>query len=220
MRSTSAVFDRALRVAVVPVLRGAGFHKVNARNGWLWTEKSIWVFNIRAVGNYFSLVTGWPPGSVGVWLGIYFVFIPTDFPVKFDDKGRMLPAEFICHMRSHLKSGLNQDDFVSQLALLPERQRKDLWWIEPDGSNSVPVAEDIASSLRNSGLSWFSHSSNLTTALTEVESGHDCFVKFDTAAFLAREIDDRDRWQKYALLAEAMATKIGRSIDRRSRYGI
>ena len=217
---TSAVVNRALRASVSFVLREVGFDKVDARNGWLWMDELVWVFNIRAVGNYFSLVTGWPPGSVGVSLGIYFLFMPTDLPVKVDNKGRLLPAEYMCHMRTQMECGLNQDEFVYQLVGVQERNRKDLWWIEPDGSNNLTVAKDIASSLKKNGLPWYSRYTDLTMALADIESGHDCFMKFDTAAFLARQIDDRERWDKYALLAEATAVRIGRSIDRKSRYGL
>lgn len=64
---------------------------------------SVWVVNIRAVGHRFSSVTGWPPGSVGVWLGVFYSFIPTVGALKVDAEGRPLPAEFMCHMRSHLE---------------------------------------------------------------------------------------------------------------------
>ena len=69
MTSTSATVNRALRAHVAPVLREAGFARIDARNGWRWVDKTVWVVNIRAVGKYFSDVTGWPPGSVRVWRG-------------------------------------------------------------------------------------------------------------------------------------------------------
>ena len=57
-------------------------------------------------------------------------------------------------------------------------------------------------------------------ALAEVEASHDCFVKFDKAAHIARALCDRERWQKYAFLAEAEATRIERPVDRVSLYGL
>ncbi|MGE3165849.1 MAG: hypothetical protein AB7O52_13165 [Planctomycetota bacterium] len=49
MTSTSAMVNRALRVSVTPVLREAGFTKIDARNGWRWLDKVVWVFNVRSV---------------------------------------------------------------------------------------------------------------------------------------------------------------------------
>lgn len=220
MPVTSAILNRALRKSVVPLLREASFAKVDARNGWLWLEKVVWVFNIRAVGHYFSSVTGWPPGSVGASLGIFFRFMPRDFPIKQDSKGRLLPAEHLCQMRLRLERGLDQDESIGRLVNAAERRRKDLWWVEPDGGNCSAVAEDIAWSLREHGLSWFARYSNLPMALAKVERSHDCFIKFDTATFLAREIGDTDRWHRYAMLAETESNHIGRRINREARYGV
>ena len=55
-----------------------------------------------------------------------------------------MPAEYECHMRSHLECGLGQTQRVRSLRNLLERERKDIWWVEPDGSNSEDVASDIA----------------------------------------------------------------------------
>jgi hypothetical protein len=76
MASPSAVVNTSLRTHVVPVLREAGFEKVDARNVWAWRDHAVWVFNIRAVGPRFSEVTGWPPSSLTVWLGVLFTFAP------------------------------------------------------------------------------------------------------------------------------------------------
>lgn len=218
--STSRIVDRALRKRVGPLLQEAGFTTINARNAWAWHEKLVWVFSMRAVGSYFSLVTGWPPGSIEVRLGIFFLFTPRHFPVKTDAQNRLLPAEPMCHMRTPLERGLNQDEYMGQLTNATERQRRDLWWVEPDASNSTAVAEDIAVSFSQYGVSWFSSNSDLATALVEIESGPDCFLKFDTAAFLAREIEDYDRWQRYAALTETEAKRIDYPIDPKTRYGI
>jgi hypothetical protein len=99
MTSTSALLNKPLRARLLPILRKAGFQYMDARNAWLWQDDFIWVFNIRAVGAYFSGVTGWPPGSVGVWLGVFFAFAPRLSGLKIDEKGRLRPPEHACHMR-------------------------------------------------------------------------------------------------------------------------
>lgn len=220
MAATSAIVNRALRAQVAPVLRAAGFAKVDARNGWRWFHKTVWVFNIRAVGNYFSEVTGWPPGSVGVWLGMFYSFMPTDLPVKVDNEGRPLPSEYLCQMRSHLECTLDQSQRLERLPNPAERHRKDIGWIEPDGSDATSAAADIASALVGQGVSWFEAHSNLAAALSEVEGSHDCFVKFDTAALLARELGDGAKVLKYAERACAEGRRIGRCLDAKARYGV
>jgi hypothetical protein len=101
-----------------------------------------------------------------------------------------------------------------------ERKRTDIWWVEPDGSNSEAVARDIAASLAARGLAWYAHSSNVPAALAEVEASRDCFGKFMRASLLARHLGDHDKWRKYDALAEAEARRIGQSIDRDTWWGI
>jgi hypothetical protein len=220
MPSTSAIVNRFLRAHVGPVLRDAGFAKVDARNGWRWLGKTVWVFNIRAVGNYFSEVTGWPPGSIGVWLGVFYPFMPLDFPVKVGDEGQLLPAEHMCQMRTHLECTLDQSQRLAPLTNPAERARKDIWWIEPDGGNAASVAADIGSALTGEGIPWFNAHANLAATLSEVEGSHNCFVKFDTAALLARELGDSTKLLAYAELACAEGRRIGRSVDSKARYGV
>ena len=80
----------------------------------------------------------------------------------------------------------------------------DIGWTRKGVPRHAPkVAEGAAASPCTKGLPWFSRISNAEKALTYTESAHDCFVKLDNAALLARELGDRDRWEKYARLAEA-----------------
>ena len=218
MVSTSQLVNQSLRRHVTPLLRDGGFQKVDARNGWHWRDKVIWVFNIRAVGGNFGDVTGWPPSSVGVWLGICYAFAPVWLSIKRDKEGRLQPAEHECHMRSHLECGLDQAQLVQRLRNPAERRRKDIWWVDPNGGNAEAVAKDVAASLSQNGFQWFSRISNLETALALVEREHDCFIKFVKAAFLARELSDTERWQKYDSLAETEAKRIGKSVDRNTWY--
>lgn len=209
MPNTSPIVDQMLRKHVSPVLRDAGFQKVNARNGWLWQTKAIWVVSIHATGTYFSDVTGWPPGSVSVSLGVYYTFIPETIPIKLDAQQRLLPAEHQCHMRTKLSLSIEQPKQLT-LCSSGERQRTDIWWVEPDGSNAELVALDIAHNISNQGLNWHAKMTDLRSALLEVENQRDCYSKFGLAAFLAREVGDDLLWQKYSSLAEAEGKRIGK----------
>src|SRR5512146_2609875 len=97
---SSPEINKILRKTLSPILRENGFTVVQARKAWGWHDHCVWVLSIRAVGNYFSLVTGWPPMSVGVWTGVYYDFIPEDSRsayVDVDTEGRLRPDEVACH---------------------------------------------------------------------------------------------------------------------------
>jgi len=206
--SLSEHLNKPLRRLVSPALRAAGFQRVDARSAWAWRNDCIWVFTIRAVGSYFSDVTGWPPSSVGVWLGVRYSFISTPQPVKVDKAGRLLPAEYLCHLRSHLNRRLNQGDRVSTLKNAVERGRSDLWWVDRDGANAEEVALDIAFALSEQGLPWFASSSDPRLALQAVEAERACFSKFVMARYLSARIGDSALEAKYRELAEAEARRI------------
>jgi hypothetical protein len=220
MPSTSALLNKPLRSTVAPLLRESGFQHVDPRNGWCWRDDSIWVFNIRAVGGHFSGATGWPPGSVSVWLGVFFTFTPRPLGLKTDSQGRLRPPEHACHIRSRLHTSLDQSSYVQQLRTSPERKRTDIWWLQPDGGNAEEVARDIAAALLRDGVPWYKQNADLANALERARAEHDCFTKFVRVALLAKRVGDHALWREYDALAEAEAFRIGRSQDRSTWFGI
>jgi len=214
MASTSAVLNKALRELVAPLLRQAGFQHVDARRAWCWRADSISIFHLRAVGNYFSSVTGWPPGSIVVSLGLFFTFAPRPPRLSEDAKGRPRPEEYQAHMRAPLECGLDQSALLAGLPNPAERRRRDIWWVDPSGACAHEVALDVSARLANRGLPWLQEVSNPHLALKAVEADHDSFLKFSKAAFLAKHIGDRESWERYDGLAEAEARRIGHTIDR------
>lgn len=205
--SSSALLNKSLRRHVSAVLRDAGFQRIDARNGWRWAD-AVCVFNIRAVGGYFADVTGWPPSSVGVWLGVLYPSISTPTALK-QFGGRLLPAEHECQLRSHLECSLPQGALTSALKNPMERERRDLWWVDPDGANAEDVAADIALQLVVQGLPWFARGSNIATALSMVQSHRDCFNKFMLAAQLAEQLGEEKLASDYRALAQSEGGAIG-----------
>ena len=148
--------NKSLRKIFSPVLRKNGFSKVRTRNNWGYHGTDIWVLNIRAVGNYFSQVTGWPPMSLTVWLGI---FDTNDIGwreknLKIDKDGLLLPQEYLCHKRSHLEISYDQSLYQNRLSSDPEKNRSDIWWIEPDGSNIEIAIDNVKKSFLKQGIIW------------------------------------------------------------------
>src|SRR6185437_9420102 len=141
MKTNTAAVDRMLRKHVSPVMTAAGFTARNARNACRWSRALIDVFNVRALGAQFREVTGWPPGSLVVSLGVYWSFVlrPDADGLKQDEQGRIEPAEYQCHRRHSLKRD-EPDSRARSLQNAAERSRRDAWWIEPDASNAETAA--------------------------------------------------------------------------------
>jgi ribosomal protein L13 len=111
-------------------------------------------------------------------------------------------------MRSHLERTLSQEELVRALRNPAERERRDLWWVDPDGANAGEVAADVASALVTRGLPWFDRCSDLSTALAIVQAERDCFSKFVLAAHLAEQLGDTQLLRHYRGLAENEAVRI------------
>jgi hypothetical protein len=207
---SSPDIDKVLRRRLSPILREHGFTKVSARKSWGWHTHSVWVLQIRAVGNYFSQVTGWPPMSVCVWTGVYYDFIPFTghTPPKIDSKGRLIPDELYCHMRSHLSCTLDQRVYTKELTLPAERSRNDIWWFETDGSNMTAAVENIAQCFVGEGEQWFPRHTDLPATFASIERERDCYVKYYRAKYFARHLGLDEQYRLYADLAEKEGARI------------
>lgn len=213
---SSPDINKLLTKRLSPILRENGFSKVSARRSWGWSDKCVLVLQVRAVGSYFSSVTGWPPMSVGVWTGVYYDFIPFNGnkPPNLDDKGRLIPNEAYCHMQSHLSCSLDQSRFTHKLSNPAERARTDIWWFEPDGSNMVEAVENIAVCFVDQGIAWFRRYSDLELAFADVELERDCYVKYHRASHLAKELGFEAKHEMYATLRDAERDRIEKMFGR------
>ncbi len=198
MSSISSEINKVFRQVISPALLDAGFSKTTARRSWKWLEDCVWVLEIRAVGKYFSDVTGWPPMSVGVWTGIYHEFIPsvTGRATKNDDKGRLLPNEVECHSRSHLTCTLNQSTFTKDFYNPAEQKRKDIWWIEHDISNIESVAENICLRFIEQGLPWYQKFTAPENLLIELERTS-CYDNWFRAMYLSQNLGLKEKFEEY-----------------------
>ncbi len=220
--------NKVIRRIISPVLRENGFSKVNTRNNWGWHDHCIWVLDIRAVGKYFSDVSGWPPMSISIHLGIYYDFIPEVFSeqitIKQDDKGGLIPKEYECHSRATLLCTLNQSHYTKVLGNPADRKREDIWWVEPDGSNIEEVVNNIKDSFLSgkvkwfepyiedaslSGIEWFNRLSDVDYVLRIIEPQRDCYAKFYNATFFAKHLGYKDKFEEYKGELTEEAKRIG-----------
>lgn len=190
--------NKVIREILSPVLKANGFSKVNTRNNWAWIDHSIWVLNITSVGKYFSDVTGWPPMSIHVDLGMYYNFIPMNNDrIKTDEGGRLFPKSHQCHLQGELHSTLDQMKYMSSLSNPAEQKRKDLWWIEPDGSNIEEVIKNVKQSFLTDGIDWFRKNTDVEHAFLEIEKEHDCLAKYYKAKFFAAHLNLDSKFKEY-----------------------
>jgi len=209
----SPEINKVVRHVLSPVLRQHGFTRVQTRKNWGWHGPCTWVLEICAVGSYFGYVTGWPPMSVAVWLGVFYDFIPAEFSgtVKVDSDGKPLPREYQCHMRSHLACTLDQSRYKLRLDNPAERARNDLWWIEPDGSNVEGVIQAIMEQYLVAGLPWFERQADLPAIYTEIQQEPESVWKFWRAAAFASQLQLEAEYRKYRELMIQEAQRIGRT---------
>ena len=199
----STEINKVIRKSLSPILRENGFNKVNTRNNWRWLDQCIWVLKISAVGNYFSEVTGWPPMSIQVELGIYYVFIPSVEEIKKGTRGELLPKEYQCHLRGELNCNLDQSNYIRHLNNPADRTRTDIWWVEPDGSNVDEVIKDIGKSFIEKGLNWYINNTDLEIAFTKIENqlndGYDIsgYDKYYKAKYFAEFLKHEDKLNLY-----------------------
>ena len=202
---TSSDTNKLLRKYLSPILRENGFSKVSARKSWGWKDSSVLVLQVRSVGSHFSAVTGWPPMSIFVWIGMYYNFIPCNGhpPPSLDEKGRLIPDASQCHMQADLSCSLDQSQFTDKLSNPADRTRTDIWWVERDGSNMIEAVENIALSFIDQGIPWFRRYADLEAAFADVELERDCYVKYHRASYLAKELGFEAKHKMYAALRDA-----------------
>ena len=72
--------------------------------------------------------------------------------IENDDAGLPIPKEVHCHTRYGLDNIADQIFIRSQSMSPIERRRKDIWWVESDGSNAEAVVEDVKRSILEYGV--------------------------------------------------------------------
>jgi hypothetical protein len=201
--------NKVIRKILSPILKENGFDRVNTRHNWGWKDHCIWVLDITAVGKYFSDVTGWSPMSVYVELGIYYDFVPPKGgEIKIGTKGELLPKPHQCQLQKQLYRSLDQSIYTDSLDNPAEKNRNDIWWVEPDGSNIGEDINDIKQSFLRDGLVWFLKNSDLKTAFNEIESEHDSFNKFYKSRYFAEHLNEDLKFEKYSHLLEQEQKRI------------
>ena len=159
----SRVVNRELRAAVRPVLRSHGFSMFTERTAWRYMPGRIDVVNFQSFNEYLASAVGVTTYSFGLNLGQYLRCVPPDdFGIKLR-KGQLAPQEWDCHLRIHPQRRIDQ----------PELGRRDIWFIDPDGSYLETAVRDVRTVILDIGLAWFDQYADdheLLRRLLEIEA--------------------------------------------------
>lgn len=170
--------DKMIRRILFPSLKLNGFNKTKGRTAWGWHDECIWVFNIKSVGNFHSIITNWPSASLTVNLGIYFTYLPHISEAKKDERGLFLPKEFECNRRAQLTCSYNQLKYTEYVECnSSEKKRRDIWWVQPDGSNIYEVIHDINKQYLEHAVDWFCEKSDKELTLQEARDLNDFIIE-------------------------------------------
>ncbi len=139
--------NRELRRRIRPQLREAGFSRFTARTAWRYDDLGIDVVNFQSFNSHLAESISCTTYSFSLNLGRYLHAVPGAVgprPPRQKD-GDLLPAEYECHFRGRLHRGFVQ----------PELERRDTWYIDPEGRYLEPAMDDVSECLHSEGWAWF-----------------------------------------------------------------
>lgn len=140
---SSSDVNRALREAVWPALKEAGFDRRTQRTAWRDRPDQVDVVSFQALNSYSAGVFRVTPFSFQLSLGTHPRCRETD---QIRERGGLLrPDESCCDFRCLLRKGFAQ----------PETDRPEVWSVDPDASNLRAVVETARRVLVSEGLAWF-----------------------------------------------------------------
>jgi len=146
------LINSAFKESIVPILKEAGFNKFSGKKAWKHFENKIYLFQVSGVGAHFSSVTGYPASSLTASINIYYIGLPDSVQCKKIDKsGILLPGETECNYRFGLDKNVSQKDLMSSISF--DVERRDIWWVNQDGSNVTEVIDDLKTTLESHALS-------------------------------------------------------------------
>jgi len=157
----SKTVNKLIRSEVWPLLRSRGFSKFNARNAWRYREPFVDVVNFQSFNSYLAEGIGCTTFSFAVNVGIYVSGCDTQDHVKRDKTGSILPQEYQCSFREHLKKRSVVDAF----------QRADIFYIDSEGHSVAAVINEVRYLLTERAVAWFDALGDLDTLISWTVGG-------------------------------------------------
>jgi hypothetical protein len=156
----SKFVDARLRRILWPELSAIGFRR-SGRTAWRDRPHAVQVVCIQSFNSYVAEGVGATTFSFSVPIGVFYPVIEEFDPVPSFHGDPTRPAEWHCHARSHLGKGISQ---VGEWFPRPLRDRPEVWFVKPDGSNVEAVVTDARDRILEGGIPWLERLADLREA--------------------------------------------------------
>lgn len=140
----SSVVNKEIKSTIRPLLQDIGFTKFTSRTAWRYSPGKIDVINFQSFNSYLANSVGCTTYSFCVRLGCSFDVIPRRHRTKRKE-GQLRPEEYECHFRLALQKSIKQSKL----------KRRDIWYVDPTGTDLEGVVADAKKVILETGLSWF-----------------------------------------------------------------
>ena len=140
-----SLVNREIRSIVHPALRASGFSAFSPRTTWRHRPDRIDIVNFQSFNSYLASSVGCTTYSFALNLSVYLLDIPDHGkPLKMKE-GLPLPDEWLGHLRLHPHRTLEQHELA----------RRDIWFIDPEGTYTRAAVEDARDVIVEKGIPWF-----------------------------------------------------------------
>lgn len=143
----SKVVNKYIRELIRPELKALRFNKFTTRNSWRYRGNIVDVINFQSFNSYNAEVLGITTFSFSINLGSFHLDIPTQHGSIKLKSNFPCPEEFECPFRGGLRRTFEQK----------ELERKDIWFVKPDGSNIEECIIDARNQMLAHGVKWFTN---------------------------------------------------------------
>lgn len=154
----SAEVTKALKKEFFPVLKSAGFSLIRGRSAYKFLENTVSTVTVAAVGHYFGTITKFPPSSFYCHLGIHYRARGAAEGTHNDKDG--IPQPLSLHDSLELEYFDQSRHIREQSMGKGEIERRDIWWIARDGSNTIEMVNDLKQAFLQKGPAWFKEREN------------------------------------------------------------
>jgi len=137
--------NQEIRAVVRPALKARGFSVFTERTAWRHAPGRIHVVNFQSFNDYLATGVGCTTFSFALNLGQWLTCVPPDDSRIASRKGLLAPQEYHCHLRLHPHRSIDQR----------ELERRDIWYIDANGSYLASAVKDARDVILGAGLAWF-----------------------------------------------------------------
>jgi hypothetical protein len=134
----SAWVNREIRKVVRPLLTSSGFTAFTPRTAWRYWPGRIDILNFQSFNAYLAASIGCTTYSFTINLSVYLTGMG-----NAGDPER--PEEFLGHLRFRPERSVDQ----------PELLRRDIWYVDPEGTWLDAMVTDAHDVIARSGVPWF-----------------------------------------------------------------